>query len=67
MRPQQWEYKSIVIDVSGWFGPNVEPETLDRAMDASGAEGWELVSAFDINTGHGRTTGIVALFKRPRG
>ena len=67
MRPQQWEYKSLVIDASGWFGPNVEPEALDRALDASGADGWELVSAFDINTGHGRTTGIVALFKRPRG
>lgn len=67
MRPQQWEYKSIIIDVAGWLGPDVDPEQLDRALDASGADGWELVSAFDINTGHGRTTGIVALFKRPRG
>ena len=66
MRPPQWEYKSIIIDVAGWLGPKVDPEELDRALDASGADGWELVSAFDINTGHGRTTGIVALFKRPR-
>jgi hypothetical protein len=66
MRPQQWEYKSIVIDVAGWLGPDVKPETIDTALDANGREGWELVNAFDVNTGHGRTTAIVAIFKRPR-
>ena len=63
---QRWEYKSITMDVAGWFGPDVEPEQMDRVLDANGAEGWELVSAFDVNAGHGRTTSIVMLFKRPR-
>ena len=66
MRAPRWEYKSLKIEVAGWFGPNVDPETMDRALDANGAEGWELVSAFDVNAGHGRTTEIVLVFKRPR-
>ena len=66
MRSPRWEYKSITIDVAGWFGPDVSPEKMDQVLDANGAEGWELVSAFDVNAGHGRTTSIVMLFKRPR-
>ena len=54
------------MDVAGWFGPDVSPEKMDQVLDANGAEGWELVSAFDVNAGHGRTTSIVMLFKRPR-
>ena len=66
MRPPRWEYKSITIDVAGWFGPDVNPEKMDQVLDANGAEGWELVSAFDVNAGQGRTTSIVVLFTRPR-
>jgi hypothetical protein len=66
MRASRWEYKSLSLDVSGWLGPNVEPEKLDAELNAHGEAGWELVSAFDVNRGHGRTSAIVALFKRSR-
>ena len=66
MRPPRWEYKSLQMDVAGWLGPDVDPEQIDRVLDANGAEGWELVSAFDVNRGQGRTTALVFLFKRPR-
>jgi hypothetical protein len=66
MRPPRWEYKSLQMDVAGWLGPDVDPEQIDRVLDANGAEGWELVSAFDENRGQGRTTALVFLFKRPR-
>ena len=66
MRHPRWEYKTLEIDVAGFFGPNVKPEALDAELNAHGADGWELVSAFDVNRGHGRTSAIVALFKRPR-
>lgn len=66
MRPPRWEYKSLTVNVAGWFTPDVNPEKLDGVLDANGAEGWELVSAFDVNAGQGRTTSIVLLFKRPR-
>jgi len=66
MRPPRWEYKTILIDVFGFLGPKVQPETLTAELDAHGAEGWELVSAFDVNRGHGATSAIVVLFKRSR-
>jgi phenylalanyl-tRNA synthetase beta subunit len=66
MRAQQWEYKSVQIDVAGWINPDVQPEALDAALNVHGAAGWELVSAFDVNRGHGRTSAVVALFKRAR-
>ena len=66
MRPPQWEYKSVLIDVAGWITPDVRPEELDGELNRYGEAGWELVNAFDVNRGHGRTSGIVALFKRQR-
>ena len=66
MRAPQWEYKSVQMDVSGFFSTKLESDQLDAELNALGAEGWELVSAFDLNSGHGRSSGVVALFKRPR-
>lgn len=40
---------------------------MSAELDRHQAEGWELVSAFDLNGGHGRTSEIVALLKRSRG
>ena len=64
MRPPQWEYRTVHIDVAGWLGPKVNPEAVDAELNRYGAMGWELVSAFDVNSGHGHTSAIVALFKR---
>jgi hypothetical protein len=66
MRPPQWEYKSVQIDVAGWFKPDVRPDALDVELNTYGAAGWELVSAFDLNRGHGHSSALVALFKRAR-
>lgn len=66
MRAPPWEYKSVQLDVDGWFDPSVDPAAVDAELNRQGAEGWELVSAFDLNRDHGRTSRIVALFKRPR-
>ena len=66
MQPPRWEYRTVLIDVATWLGPKIQPEALDAELDRHGAEGWELVSAFDVNRGHGHTSAIVALFKRPR-
>jgi hypothetical protein len=37
MRPPQWEYKSVQLDVAGWFTPDVQPEALDAALNEQGA------------------------------
>lgn len=66
MRGQKWEYTSAVIEVGGWIGPKVDRDVVDTELNRYGEAGWELVGAIDLNAGHGRTSGIVALFKRPR-
>ena len=66
MRYTQWEYRTVLIDVSGWLNPTVDPEETNAELNRYGAEGWELVSAFDVNRLHGRTSEVVALLKRPR-
>ena len=66
MRHPRWEYTTVLIDVGGWISAKVDREATDAELNRYGAEGWELVSAFDVNEGHGRTSKIVALFKRPR-
>lgn len=59
---QRWEYRAE------WFKPDlhetpysvVNPETLQRALNAAGEEGWELVS---ISGGSGWP--MIVVFKRP--
>ena len=56
----------MLVDVATWLGPKIDPSALDAELNGHGADGWELISAFDVNRGHGHTSAIVALFKRPR-
>lgn len=66
MRAQKWEYTSVHLEVGGWINPKVDREAIDAELNRFGEAGWELVSALEVNA-HNRTSGIVALFKRPRG
>jgi hypothetical protein len=66
MSASKWEYKTILIDVTGWINPQLDPQTADAELNRHGADGWELVNAFDLNRGHGRTSEIIAMFKRLR-
>ena len=61
----KWEYKTIKLDTTKYFVASVfEEGKLDQIMNQMGAEGWELVTAFDTNVGSGQTKDIVAIFKR---
>jgi hypothetical protein len=66
VRPPQWEYTTALLEVSGWVSTKVDPEAVSAELNRYGAQGWELVSAFDVNDSNGRTSKIVALFKRAR-
>jgi hypothetical protein len=63
---ERWEYRTEKLDVEGFFNPTVDAAAFDAALNALGAEGWELVTAFDLNRGQGRSIEVVALFKRSR-
>jgi hypothetical protein len=62
----RWEYYVHTIAAGGVFSQgNVNPVELVNILNFYGGQGWELVSAFDTNSGHGGTRLIVLTFKRP--
>ncbi len=60
----RWEYKTIKLDAKGFLGGKFNEGELDAFMNDLGADGWELVTAFDTNTTYGQTRDVVAIFKR---
>ena len=65
-RGEKFEYRSLRIEVSGWIGNKVNLAEVDGIINGLGSEGWELVSALDLNQSHGKTDALIALFKRQR-
>jgi hypothetical protein len=61
----KWEYQTLKVEPGGWFGGKVDTDDLRAEMNRMGAEGWELVSAFDTASGQGASREVVAIFKRP--
>jgi hypothetical protein len=69
---QCWEYKVIAIDAHEGqrffhLGGEIHAEPTSKRLTDLGNEGWELVSSFDTNWGHGASRKYVFVFKRPHG
>jgi hypothetical protein len=47
-------------------GVKFDSDAFDAALNQFDNEGWELLSALDINESYGRTIEIVVILKRPR-
>jgi hypothetical protein len=62
---QKFEYQLQKYDASGFLGGKVDLDQMDIEFNRLGRDGWELVSIFDTNAGHGESRWIVATFKRP--
>ena len=62
----QWEYRSYKHSTTGWMGGKIDEQEVDQALNRYGADGWELVSAFDTNMSHGETRFVIFVFKRPK-
>jgi len=69
---QQWEYKVVAVDAEegerGVFrrGGAIDAAATERRLAELGSSGWELVSAFDTNAGHGASRNYVFVLKRPK-
>lgn len=63
-----WEYLTLTMELDRGMlgGVSVDGNDLNRALNARGAEGWELVSAIDCNRQGGASQVLVLLLKRPR-
>jgi hypothetical protein len=61
----RWQYRPIMLRAGGVvFGGAVDGQELTDRLNELGAEGWELVTAFDTNMAHGRTRDVLAVLKR---
>ena len=63
----RWEYATFKIDVGGMFAQgNVSTDFLNEHLNRYGEQCWELISAFDTNSGHGGSRYIVVIMKRKK-
>lgn len=63
---QKWEYKTIKLDTKGLLGGILDATVFDGMLNQLGADGWEMIAAFDTNQSYGASREVVAVFKRPR-
>ncbi|HEX8311935.1 MAG TPA: DUF4177 domain-containing protein [Chthoniobacteraceae bacterium] len=63
----KWEYLTYRYTPVGFFAGVVKVDELNVDLNRFGAQGWELVSAFDTNKNQGGTRDVVFIFKRPLG
>lgn len=62
----RWEYKTVELNVKqGWGGSKGTMNTLeiDQQLNKFGADGWELVTAFDTEHTAG-TSAVFCMLKR---
>lgn len=65
----QWEYTTLKLptDFGLFSGTDFDASQLDQQLNAHGADGWELVSVFDIEKRKGGSKFVLAVLKRPKG
>jgi len=63
----QWEYFVMTLADTTWMGGVVDAADTSAKLNALGAQGWELVSAFDTAQGRGGSRTYVYVLKRPKG
>lgn len=61
---ERWEYKSIKVHTTGWFGGKLDTDSFDAELNSLGSEGWELTSCFDTSQSQGSSREVIAVFKR---
>lgn len=61
----RWEYRTLKIDATGFWGGKVDERELDRALNEAGNQGWELVTAFDTTRWYEKAQHLLFTFKRP--
>ena len=63
---EQFEYKVVVYDTTGFWGGNVEQDQLEDQFNRFGSQGWEMVSCTSTNQSYGSTKSVVCIFKRKK-
>ena len=63
----RWEYATFKILASGVFtSGELDTKSFNGYLNQYGEQGWELVNAFDTNSGNGGTKYVVVIMKRKK-
>ncbi|MDR3206815.1 MAG: DUF4177 domain-containing protein [Oscillospiraceae bacterium] len=60
----KWEYKTLHFETKGFTGGVLNAEEVTERLNGWGAQGWEVVSAFDTNQAYGASRFVFVLLKR---
>lgn len=60
----QWEYKTIKLATTGLLGGNMDEMQLEEQLNELGNDGWEAVTAIDLNADRGATRNVMIILKR---
>lgn len=60
---KRFEYKTIVIEPTGFWKTNLDPVEIDKQLNTLGSEGWELI-AVESKEFSGTNYGFHYTFKR---
>lgn len=61
----KWEYKTISFKADSMFSTGViDTENFTETLNTYGKDGWEVVTCFDTNYGHGGSRYVYTLLKR---
>ncbi len=61
---EKFEYKTLLTDVKGFWGGEVDSMAFQSQLNELGAQGWELVSTVATAQSQGTTRLIVSILKR---
>lgn len=64
-RMQRWEYTTVLVKVAGVFSGKLNTDPVANELARHGAEGWELVTAFQGQNVKATLPGVMLVFKRP--
>jgi tRNA A-37 threonylcarbamoyl transferase component Bud32 len=62
----QFEYKISAFEPRGISGSQVDIQAMERALNTSGEEAWELVGTFSTSQFYGKSRTLVAVMKRAK-
>jgi hypothetical protein len=62
----RWEYKTILYDTVAFLSGKIDVVGLEKVLNDSGREGWELVNMAPHLSRLGKGGGLVLVLKRAR-
>ena len=66
MNSERWEYKTILFDTVAFLSGKIDVVGLEKVLNDSGREGWELVNLAPHISRLGKGGGLILVLKRSR-